>query len=100
MNFNISYATSVNNAPAAFRTAVTSAFQYFQGQFNDPITININVGYGQVNGQSLGGALGASLTYLNSYSYSQVKNALAVDSKSSDDATSIATLPAADPIGG
>ena len=60
----------------------------------DKVTINIAVGYGEVGGYTFGaGALGESLTYLNSYNYSQVKSALTADAKTVDDATAIATLP-------
>ena len=68
--------------------------------FNDPITVNIDVGWGEVAGQSLGGALGASETNLGVFSYSQVKAALAADATSADDATAVASLPGSDPTGG
>jgi hypothetical protein len=56
---NVTYDASVANAPAAFKTDVAAAVQYFESEFTNPDTININVGYGEVDGQSLGsGALG------------------------------------------
>ena len=75
--------------------------QYFQSQFTDPITINISVGYGEVGGQALGsGALGESLTYLNTYSYSQLLGALTADATTATDQTAVASLPASNPAGG
>lgn len=98
---NVSYDASVASAPAAFKAGVAAAVQYFESQFTDHVTININVGYGEVGGYTLGaGALGESLTYLNSYSYAQVKAALAADAKTADDATAVASLPTASPVSG
>ena len=74
---------------------------YFESQFTDPVTINLNVGYGEVGGYSLGsGALGESLTYLSSFSYAQVRSALAADATSADDAASVTRLPASSPVSG
>ena len=57
---NVTYDASVANAPAAFKTDVAAAVQWFQSHFSDPVTININVGYGEVGGQTMGsGALGS-----------------------------------------
>jgi Ca2+-binding RTX toxin-like protein len=101
LTININWDPSVANAPAGFQAAVNSVVQLFQSQFSDPITININVGYGEVNGQSLGSnTLGASITYLSSYTYAQIRNALSADAKTADDTTAVGTLPASDPIPG
>jgi FG-GAP-like repeat/FG-GAP repeat len=97
---NISYDASVNSAPAGFRTGVGAVAQYLQNNFTDPVTVNISVGYGEVNGQSLGGALGESLTFLNSYAYSALRNALAADAKTADDSSAVASLPATAPVAG
>lgn len=98
---NVTYDSSVNSAPAGFKTAITAAVQYLESQFSDPVTININVGFGEVDGQPLGaGALGESLTYLSSYSYSQLTTALRADAKTATDTTAIASLPASSPTGG
>ena len=101
MIINIAYDLSVNSAPAGFKTAVAAVVQFFQSHFLDPVTININVGYGEVANQVLGsGVLGESLTYFNSYSYSQIKNALALDAKTADDNSAITSVPTSDPISG
>ncbi len=101
LTFNITYDASVDNAPAAFKTAVAAVVQFFQSQFTDPVTVNINVGYGKVAGQALvSGALGESETFLSSYGYSAIRNALVADAKSTDDATATGTLPGNDPTNG
>ena len=91
---NITYDPSVNSAPPGFVLAVNAVAQIFQSIFFDNVTINITVAYGAIGG------LGASSYPLLSISYAQIKNALAADSKSADDATAVASLPNADPIGG
>src|SRR6266851_7446289 len=72
---NVNYDSSVANAPAGFTTVVGQVVQYFESHFFDPVTININVGYGEVNGSSLpAGDIGASYTYFNLYSYATIVN--------------------------
>jgi hypothetical protein len=100
MIINVTYDSSVSSAPAGFTSTVNAVVQYFQTQFTDPITINIDVGYGEVGGQSLGsGALGESITYINSYSYSQLRSALSTDATSTADGTAVASLPSSNPAG-
>jgi autotransporter passenger strand-loop-strand repeat protein len=98
---DISYDSSVNNAPAAFKAAVADAVAFFESWFTNPITIKIDVGYDEVDGQALGaGSLGESLIFLDSYSYSQITNALLASAMSADQTTAAGTLPSADPAGG
>ena len=98
---NVTYDASVANAPAAFKTDIAAAVQFFESQITNPITININVGYGEVDGLSMGsGSLGESMFYIDPFTYSQVKNALVADATSANDMTAIATLPSSDPTNG
>jgi hypothetical protein len=96
---NVSFDASVASAPAGFTTVVNAVVNYLQSQFSDPITINIAVGYGEAGGNSLGGALGMSLTYLTNTTYSTLRGAVAADAKTADDSTALASLPSADPTG-
>jgi hypothetical protein len=79
---NISYDASVNNAPAGFKPAVAAAVQFLQSTFTIPVTINIAVGFGEVNGdpstlQTVGGDLGRSQFFFGpSVTYTQLRNAL------------------------
>src|SRR5258708_4436151 len=101
MILNLIYDASDSSAPAAFRAGLSAAVSFFQDTFQDPITVNIEVGYGEINGQPLdSNALGSSLTYFNHYSYSQVRSALAVDAMSAADASSVGSLPLSNPNGG
>ena len=62
---NISWDASVSSAPVGFTAGVTSAVQYLESQFTDAVTVNINIGYGEVNGAALGsGTLGSSQSML------------------------------------
>ena len=97
----MSYDSSVDNAPAAFKAAVSDAIAFFESWFTNPITIHIDVGYGEVGGQALGaGDLGERLTFLDNFSYAQIRNALGAGAMSSDQTTAAGTLPSADPAGG
>ena len=98
---NISWDSSVASAPSGFTTAVTAAAQYLESLFSNPITVSIDVGYGEVMGNALGGnTLGASESYLSSYSYGTLVNALGANATSSADASAVASLPATSPVNG
>src|SRR4051812_22999145 len=100
MILNLTYDSSVGSAPAAFTTALNAAVAYFQSTFQDNVTVNLAVGYGEINGQALdSNALGSSLPYFSHYSYSQVRSALAGDAISAADASSVASLPLNNPNG-
>src|SRR5450631_463226 len=101
MIINVSFDSTVNSAPAGFTTTVNNVVQFFENQFTDAITINIAVGYGEVNGTALDqGALGESITWGNDYSYGQIRNAVIADAKSPDDSMVANSLGATDPISG
>ena len=97
---NVAYDASVNNAPAAFKADVAAVVSYLESQFTDPVTINIQVGYGEVNGQTMSSAIGQSMYFVGTYNYSQVRNALAADAKTTNDQSAVATLPGIDPTNG
>jgi serralysin len=101
MNLNLVYDSSVNSAPAGFTNSLNALASFFQSAFQDPVTINIQVGYGEIGGQALdAGALGESSAFFNIFSYDQVRSALISDAKSPDDATAVASLPATAPVDG
>ena len=63
LTFNVTYDSSVSSAPAGFTTAFNNAIQFIASEYSDPITINMHVGWGEINGQGLSpGDLGQSLT--------------------------------------
>jgi len=88
MIIDINYDSSVTFAPAAFKADIANAVQFLESEFNNPITIAIDVGFGEVDGHPLSaGALGQSTTFLQQYSYGQIQNVLG-------------GLPASDPTSG
>ncbi|MDA8094118.1 MAG: NF038122 family metalloprotease [Betaproteobacteria bacterium] len=100
LNFNLSYDPSVSSAPAGFVPAFQSATQFYATHFSDPITVNLQVGWGEVANAPLGSnVLGESATNAQGpYTFGQVKAALSADAKTASDATALAHLvnPAAD----
>ena len=100
LTINVIYDSSVSSAPAGFKAEINAAVQYLESLYNDPITITIDVGYGEVAGSRLSsGALGESETYLSSYSYAQLTTAMRADATSASDTSAIASLLATNPTG-
>ncbi len=94
MQINVTYDSSVNSAPAGFEAGVAAAVQYLESEFTNSVTINIDVGYGEIDGQALASDdLGESLWSRDvSESYTAVRNALIAQ-----DAPGSSTLPASSP---
>ena len=93
---NVSYDQSVSSLPAGFVAAINDVISYYESIFSAPITVNIDVGFGEIDGQQLqSGALGESETFLGNYSYSDVVNALA-----GVDPSAAASLPSSMPVSG
>src|SRR5208283_5251055 len=97
MQINLTYDSSTAGAPAAFFAAMNYCVQYLDSLITNNITVDIDVGWGEVAGQSLpagdvgeGGAEGIIL------SYAQLKADLLANSNSAADASAYANLPSAD----
>jgi hypothetical protein len=98
---NITYDASVANAPAGFEAVVASVVQFYESEFTNPVTLNIDVGWGEVDGQGLlSGALGESESYLESFSYSQIRSALSANATSSNQLSAVGSLPTSAPGNG
>ena len=101
MDIVLDYDNSVNRAPAGFKTAMAYAAGVLDHLITNPITVTIDVGYGEVAGQSLGeGVLGESSPNTDTLPYSEVKSALAANAETPAAQEAVANLPAADPTGG
>jgi len=101
LKIDIVWESSVASAPSAFTSAVIAAAQYMESQFNNAVTINIDVGYGTIAGGSLGaGALGESDTYLQLVSYSSLLAALQAHNSDATTASVLASLPTTAPVSG
>lgn len=99
MLINLSYDSSVNSAPAGFTAALSYAANFLNRLFVDSITINIGVGWGEVDGQLLpSSALGESMTSSSPlYSYGQIKTALVNSASDAIESSAAASLSPFDP---
>jgi hypothetical protein len=93
--FDVTYDASVNSAPAEFMTAFAAAIGFYTATFFNPITINIDVGWGEVDGRPLLSARdpGESQYSFSGSDYSQLRSALQADATSADNREAVATLP-------
>ena len=99
LTFDITWDSSVSSAPTAFKTAVVAAVTYLETLYTNAITLNIDIGYGEVAGSAMGsGALGESESYLSSVSYSTLRSALATKDTSAAGVSAVASLPTSSPI--
>jgi len=102
MKIDFVYDASVANAPDGFTTALAAAASYLDSLITNPITITIQVGWGENNGSPIpagnlatgGPVSGAGL------SYSALKSQLSGAATSQADQSVAANLPASDPTGG
>ena len=78
MQINVSYDSSAANAPAGFKVDVQYAVSVLEAAFTNNVTLNIDVGWGEVDGSAIRtDDLGESL-YVKAptYTYSQIVGAL------------------------
>lgn len=102
LQFNLIWDSSVGSAPSGFVSAVVTAATLYTQVFTNHQVINVSVGYGEVDGQTIGaGGLAASMSYGYMETYAQVSAALRQDASSSTaQAAADSTLPAGDPTNG
>jgi hypothetical protein len=101
MSFSVTSDPSTGGAPVGFVAAFTSVIDFYELTYVDPITINLHVGWGDINGNPLTpGFIGQSLTNQRAVPYATLQTALTNDAKTAADATAIASLPLADPTPG
>ena len=80
LQFDLIWDASVASAPSGFIQAVKAAAQNIASLFSTREVINIDVGYGEIGGSTLGsGALGESESYGYLANYAAVTNALRKD---------------------
>ena len=98
---NITWDSSVQSAPAAFKADVIAAVNYYESMLTNPVTINLDVGYGEIDGTAVsGGDLGESQGELMTVSYAQLVSALRAGDNSATDASMLASLPKTSPANG
>ena len=73
LTINIIWDASVANAPAGFQSVVQQVAQFYESQFSNPITLNITVGWGEIQESTLGSSsIGESESYMQSFNYSDI----------------------------
>ncbi len=94
MDLDVNFDQSQSSLPSGFVAAVDYVVSYFDSLFTNNVTVTINVGFGEIGGQTLpAGDLGESeQVNVSSVGYSAVRNALVAEGT-----TGSATLPAASP---
>ena len=98
---NVVYDSSVASAPAGFTQTIANVVNFYESQFSTPATITIDVGYGEIDGQSVvPGALGESQAYMTSVSYAQLETALVNNANAIGDTAAAASLSATSPVSG
>src|SRR6202047_5024371 len=101
MNINVIYDQIQGSLPAGLVAAVNYVVNYFDTTFTNAVTVNIDLGYGEIANQSLGaGALGESETYFDSVDYSTAVNALKANQPSTTQQAAYSTLPESSPLSG
>jgi hypothetical protein len=91
-NFNTNFGANAAAAQAAW----IAAANVFQTNYTDNIHVNITV-----DGVAGTGVFGQSSTFLNSLTYTQLRNLMVADNKTPDDATAVGaagSITAADPV--
>ncbi len=98
---NVVYDASVASAPAGFTQTIANVVNFYESQFSTPVTITIDVGYGEIDGQAVQpGALGENQANMTSVSYSQLQAALANNANAIGDTAAAASLSATSPVNG
>ena len=99
MNLNISFDQSIGSLPSGFVAAVNYVVNYFDNLFTNNVTVNIDLGYGEVDRQSLeAGALGENEANFGSVSYQPAISALEATGLSAGQVAAFSTLPASSPL--
>ena len=103
---NIQYDASVTNLqgtnPTLYNgimTAVNAAVAYYEHEFTNPITITINVGWGEVAGHALaaGNIAQSQFQTGTDLTYAQVYNFFSSDQDTNANVAAFQSLPASDP---
>ena len=96
MQIDVTFDQNTSSLPTGFVSAVNYVVNYLDNLFTNNCTINVCVGYGEVDGQTLGsGDLGESITNYAGATYSSLQSALVAEN-----APGSSTLPSSSPLAG
>jgi hypothetical protein len=98
---DINWDSSVGNAPSAFTSDILAAVNFLETQFTNPVTITIDVGYGEIDGQLLSDDdLGESEANTVPVSYASLLAAVNANANNPTAESVLAELPATSPVNG
>jgi hypothetical protein len=102
MIIRVTFDASASSAPPGFESAVNYVVSLFDSIFTNPVTINVDVGWGEVHGQALqAGSLGESVEqFSNGYSYAQILSAVTTTSLNNGDPIPADVFTPGDPTAG
>ena len=98
---NVVYDSSVASAPAGFTQTIANVVAFYESQFSTPVTVTIDVGYGEIDGQSIAARRPRRKpSQLTSVSYAQLQTALANNANAIGDTAAAASLSSTSPVNG
>jgi Repeat of unknown function (DUF5648) len=101
MIIKLDYDSSVNAAPAQFKTALNSAVGYLDSLITNAITVTFQIGWGENEGVALGSTIAnGGPSGGTGYSYFALVNALKSHATTSVDNLAYSNLPTIDPTNG
>lgn len=102
MKMILDYDSEAKAAPQGFRDAMQRAADIIGAKILNPITVHVNVGYGEVNGSPITGNILAEAgpSFGTNLTYSQLIADLTKVAKSDEALTFLKDLPKADPTNG
>jgi hypothetical protein len=87
---HVSFDQDTSTLPAGFVNDVNAVVAYFQGIFGDTVNVNLHVGFGEHDGIAVDDDDVAETTsFFDTYTYAQIRTALANDAKDSLDSSSV-----------
>jgi hypothetical protein len=98
LTINLEFDANASAAPQSFRNAVQAAADILEAAIYDPITVNIDVGYGEYDGTPLPGGPNGNISlggigYDIPVSYSLLVAALAANETSASETEAVDSLP-------
>src|SRR5258708_10098731 len=102
MIIRVTFDASASSAPPGFESAVNYVVSLFDSIFTNRVTINVDVGWGEVHGQALQkGSLGESVEqFSNGYNYAQILSAVTTTVLNNGDPIPADVFTASDPTAG
>ena len=97
MDIQVSYDSSAASAPSWFQSAVSYVVSQFDALITNPVTVKIDVGWGEENGKAINtGAVADNQSNGTYMSYGDLTKAMAAQATTATDQTAMAALPSSD----